>query len=106
MPSERLEKARREIFKRRTPEQCFVAQESEDHGVLSFELHFPGSRTLCWIGVQHWERDRYWLTGSLNMVGRPMARYTRFSCVYPFERLEREFLDWLDLIRKECGQAK
>jgi hypothetical protein len=100
MPCGLLNKARQELFNRRTPEQCFITQEREDRGTLEFELHFPGCPTLRWISVRHWEGDRYWLAGSFNTIDRPLARYTRFSCVYPLAQLEREFLGWIALMLK------
>jgi hypothetical protein len=118
-----LEKLRQELFKRRTPEQCFIAEEwvvaplvfglvdlktncpirNLLRGGFKFELHFPETPRLHWIQVQHWEDDRYWLATSFNQVDQPLSRYTRFSLTVPFERLERKFLRCIGTMLKECS---
>jgi hypothetical protein len=98
---ERLEKLRREIFKRRTPQQCFIAQESEIYRGLEFELHFPSRSQQHWIEITHWEGDRYWLVASFNSVDRPLARYTRLSLTVSFEDLEQWFLRCIGMMLKE-----
>lgn len=103
-PKERLEKLRRELFKRRTPQQCFIARESEVRRGVEFELHFPGSRSRQhWIEITHWEGDRYWLVTSFNDVDRPLARYTHLSLTVSFEDIEPSFLRCIGKMLKASG---
>lgn len=120
---EELERLRRVLFRRRTPEQCFIIQESVVEpsatirpnldpkrrtrmllrGGLKFELCFPKDRSRRWIQVQHWDGDRYWLTSRFNTVERPLACYTGLSFTVSIEDLERQFLRCIGVMLKECG---
>lgn len=103
-PNERVEKLRRELFKRRTPQQCFIAREGEVRGGVEFELHFPQSRSQQhWVQITHWDGDRYWLVASFNNVDRPLARYTRLSLTVSFEELEPWFLRCIGMMLKESA---
>ena len=113
----------KELFKRRTWQECFVSGISvikpsvevlldyETHrpirrftlGGFEFELRFPQVQSLHWIGIQHWDVDRYWLTASSNPVDRPLARYTRFSRTFHFENLEPEFHRLIETMLKGSG---
>lgn len=98
-----LQKLRWELFKRRTPAQCFIAQEQEIRGGFTFELHFPDCPSIRWIEVKEWEGDRYLLCGFFNTVTNPDGRYTRFAATFAFEQLEREFLQLIGLLLKESA---
>lgn len=99
-------KLRWELFKRRSPAQCFIVEEHEIRGGLTFELHFPKAKALRWIEVKHWEGEQYLLCGFFSTQSNPLGRYTRFAATFAFEQLEREFLKLIGLMLKEsapCG---
>lgn len=98
-----LQKLRWELFKRRTPAQCFIAQEQEIRGGFMFEVHFPDCPSIRWIEVKEWEGDRYLLCGFFNTIANPDGRYTRFAATFAFGELEREFLKLIGLMLKESA---
>lgn len=120
---EELERLRTVLFRRRTPSQCFIVQESvvepsvtvlwtpDTHrpirsllrGGWKFELRLPQSQSTNWIQVQHWDSDRYWLTMSFAPADRPTAHYTTFSFTTALGELERQFLRCIGMVLKERG---
>lgn len=96
-----LQKLRWELFKRRTPEECFIAEEKEIRCGFMFELHFPEAKVLRWIEVKQWEGDHFLLCGFFATAANPQGIYTRFANSFPFEDLEREFLRLIALMLKE-----
>lgn len=100
-----LQKLRLELFRRRTPAQCFIVEEQEIRGGLTFNLHFPDCPSIRWIEVKHWEGDRYLLCGFFSTQSNPLGRYTRFAVTFSFEQLEREFLKLIGLMLKESRRG-
>ena len=118
---EELERLRQTLFRRRTPAQCFIAQEEviaprtlrrvnvETHhptrdllrGGLKFELHFPAAPALHWISVEHCGGDDYWIFANFNTLDKPDSRFTRLSLTVPYEGLEQRFLMSIGTLLKE-----
>jgi hypothetical protein len=120
-----VDKLRRELFRIRSPTECWVVGEeiilppsvrilieldsgqpnrTVRYGGLEYRLQIPLAQDSFQVSVEHWEEDRFWMCVTWTPSSGP-ASYTRFSLTVPFKRLADEFCRCLDMIAAERSQS-